>query len=204
MNDPQIRSSFHRKKLRRHHATPDTLVVDELGLKHGKFRADIAVINGHLIGYEIKSDDDSLHRLAQQVEAYNAVFDRATAVVGGRHLGGVKKLTPWWWGIMVAMEGQRGAIHFETIRRAALNPSADDFAVAQLLWRAEAEEELVKQGFSGRILRQNRSVLYREIIHVLGPRELRNVVRERLKSRTDWRRPARLSPSDDSSQPYAT
>ena len=72
MNDAQIRSSFHSKKLRRHHATPDTLVVDELGLKHGKCRADIAVINGHLIGYEIKSDDDSLHRLARQVEAYNA------------------------------------------------------------------------------------------------------------------------------------
>ena len=204
MNDARIRSSLHRKKLRRHHATPDTLVVDELGLKHGRCRADIAVINGHLIGYEIKSDDDSLHRLAQQVEAYNAVFDRATAVVGRRHLGGVKKLVPRWWGIMVAMEGQRGAIHFETIRRAALNPSADDFAVAQLLWRTEAEEELVKQGFSGRILRQKRSVLYREIVHVLGARELRNVVRKRLKSRTDWRRPARLSPSDDSSQPCAT
>ena len=204
MNDAQIRSSFHSKKLRTHHAAPDTLVVDELGLKHGRCRADIAVINGHLIGYEIKSDDDSLHRLAQQVEAYNGVFDRATAVVGRRHLGGVKKLVPRWWGIMVAMEGQRGAIHFETIRRAALNPSADDFAVAQLLWRSEAEEELVKQGFSGRILRQKRSVLYREIVHVLGPRELRNVVRKRLKSRTDWRRPARLSPSDDSSQPCAT
>ena len=204
MNDAQIRSSFHRKKLRRHHATPDTLVVDELGLKHGRCRADIAVINGHLIGYEIKSDDDSLHRLAQQVEVYNAVFDRATAVVGRRHLVGVKKLVPCWWGLMVAMAGQRGAIHFETIRRAALNPSADDFAVAQLLWRAEAEEELVKQGFSGRILRQKRSVLYREIVHVLGPRELRNVVRKRLQNRTDWRRPARLSPGDGSSQPCAT
>jgi len=203
MNDAQIRSSFHSKKLRRHHATPDTLVVDELGLKHGKFRADIAVINGHLIGYEIKSDDDSLHRLARQVEAYNAVFDRATAVVGQRHVGGVENLTPPWWGIVVAMQGQRGAIHFEAIRRAALNPSADDFAVAQLLWRTEAEEELVKRGFSGRILRQSRSVLYREIVHVLGSRELRNVVRKRLKSRTDWRRPGRLSPSDDSSQPCA-
>jgi len=204
MNDAQIRSSFHSKKLRRYHADPDTLVVDELGLKHGRCRADIAVINGHLIGYEIKSDDDSLHRLAQQVETYSAVFDRATAVVGRRHLGDVKKLVPRWWGIVAAMEGQRGAIHFETVRRAALNPSTDDVVVAQLLWRNEVEEELVKRGVSGRILRQKRLVLYREIVHLLDARELRNVVRECLRSRTNWRCPARLSPGDGSSQPCAT
>jgi len=64
MNDAGIRRNLHCKKLRRHHVDPDTLVVDELGLKHGKCRADIAVINGHLMGYEIKSDDDSLRRLA--------------------------------------------------------------------------------------------------------------------------------------------
>ena len=72
-----------------------------------------------------------------------AVFDRATVVAGRRHLKDVKKFIPRWWGITAAMEGQRGAIHFETVRRAALNPSADDFAVAQLLWRNEAEEEPV-------------------------------------------------------------
>ncbi len=204
MNDAQIRSSFHRKRLRRHHSHPGTLVLDELGLKHGKCRADIAVINGHLIGYEIKSDDDSLHRLAQQIEAYSAVFDRATAVIGRRHLVGVENFAPRWWGIMVAVRGQRGAIHFETVRRAAMNPSVDVFAVAQLLWRNEAEEELVKRGFPGRILRQKRSVLYRELVSVLDGRELRKMVRERLKMRTDWRRPARLSPGDDSSQPCAT
>jgi hypothetical protein len=76
--------------------------------------------------------------------------------------------------------------------------------VAQLLWRNEAEEELAKRGLAGQILRQKRSVLYRELIRVLGARELRNVVRERLKSRTDWRCPARLSPGDDSSRPCAT
>lgn len=204
MNDAQIRSSFHSKKLRRYHAAPETLVVDELGLKHGRCRADIAVINCHLIGYEIKSDGDSLRRLAEQVDAYSAVFDRATVVVGRRHLKDVKMLTPRWWGITAATEGQRGAIHFDTVRRATLNPSTDDFVVAQLLWRNEAEEELVKRGVSGRILRQKRLVLYRELVHVLDAHELRNVVRKRLKSRTDWRRPARLSPGDGSSQPCAT
>jgi len=204
MNDAQIRCYFHSKKLRRYHADPDTLVVDELGLKHGSCRADIAVINGQLIGYEIKSDDDSLRRLAEQVDTYSAVFDRATVVVGGRHLKNVNKRTPRWWGITAAVKGQRGAIHFETVRQAGLNPSADEFAVAQLLWRNEAEEELAKRGVAGRILRQKRSVLYRELVDLLDAPELRNVVRERLKSRTDWKRPVRLSPGDGSSRSCAT
>ena len=200
MNDSEIRSNFHRKRLRQHHSTPGTLVLDELGLRHGKVRADIVVVNGHLIGYEIKSDVDSLARFEHQIDAYNAVFDRATAVVGERHLEHVVRAAPLWWGIVVATKGQLGAVHFKTVRRASLNPSTDSFAVAQLLWRNEAKEELAKRGFSGRVLGQKRSVLYRELIGAIDAGELRKVVRGRLKMRTDWRHPAQLSPSDDSSQ----
>lgn len=187
LNDALIRQSFHEKKLRKQHAAANTLVLDELGLQHGRCRADIAVINGHFIGYEIKSDDDSLSRLNLQVTAYNAVFDNVTAVVGSRHLVGVQKIIPDWWGIMVALTGQRGAIHFETIRRAKMNLYTEDFSVAQLLWRKEAEEELIKLGITGRILSQNRSTLYNELIYALGASELRRVVRQRLKNRTGWR-----------------
>lgn len=204
MNDAQIRINFHTKKLRKHHAASDTLVVNELGLKHGKCRADIAVINGHLIGYEIKSDEDSLYRLADQVVAYNSVFDKASVIAGSRHLKEIKKLIPRWWGIIVATKGSRGAVHFETIRQALPNPSGDDFAVAQLLWRNEAEEELLKQGVSGAILKKNRSILYRALIDILGADELRNVVRERLKCRSDWRHPEPLSLNDDLFQQCAT
>ncbi len=127
-----------------------------------------------------------------------------TAVVGKRHLVGVGKIIPSWWGIVVAGKGQRGAIHFETVRRAKKNLSSDDFSVAQLLWRNEAEEELARIGFTGGILRQNRSILYHELIDALGPHELRKVVRQRLKSRTGWRHPALPSPDVDSSQHCAT
>ena len=48
MNDEQIRLQFHLKRLRRQHEDSEMVVVDELGLKHGRCRADIAVINGHL------------------------------------------------------------------------------------------------------------------------------------------------------------
>lgn len=189
MNDAKIRENFHRKTLRRYHQASDTLVIDELGLQHGTCRADIAVINGHFLAYEIKSDQDSLCRITKQVKAYNAVFDEVTVVVGQRHLEKVKELVPLWWGIMVASANNRGTVHFETIRPAAWNHLTDDYCVAQLLWKGEAEEELAKRGISGKILKQNRSILYRELVGILEPHELRKVVRSRLKARIGWRCP---------------
>src|SRR5437899_2698377 len=98
MNDRLIRDSFHRQRLHRFHDAPDTLVLNELGLRHGKCRADIAVVNGRLIGYEIKSDEDSLKRLEEQVQIYSAVFDRASVITGTKHLDAVLSQLPKWWG----------------------------------------------------------------------------------------------------------
>ncbi len=196
MNDAQIRESFHRKRLRRYHEDPDTLVVDELGLKHGRCRADITVINGHLIGYEIKSDVDSLRRLDEQIKNYSDVFDRATLVVGENHLPKAQKLIPEWWGIICATEGRRESVHFETVSTAKINPSVDDFSVAQLLWRNEAQEVLVKLGFTGKLLRQKRSDLYRALVDSLGSHNIRNTVRECLKNRRNWRCHEPLSQCD--------
>ena len=46
----------------------------------GAARVDIAVINGHIRGVEIKAEADSLERLPRQVEAYGRVVDRATLI----------------------------------------------------------------------------------------------------------------------------
>lgn len=48
----------------------DTLVVDELDLC-GLTRVDVAVVNGHLSGFEIKGSTDSLRRLPGQVAVYS-------------------------------------------------------------------------------------------------------------------------------------
>jgi len=42
MNDHDIRVNIHKKILMRHHKNNNTLVIDELGLKNGDCRADIA------------------------------------------------------------------------------------------------------------------------------------------------------------------
>ena len=104
MNDSQIISNFHTQCLQKYHDSFNTLVIDELVIKYGKNRADIAVINENLIGYEIKSDEDTLNRLTGQIKAYNDVFDKATLVVGERYSRQIKEKIPDWWGIIIAQE----------------------------------------------------------------------------------------------------
>ncbi len=204
MNDRQIRASFHDKCLRKHHRDSTTIVVDELGLQHGKCRADIAVINGHLIGYEIKSEVDSLRRLHVQINSYNAVFDRVSVIIATCHLRETLNILPEWWGVISVTEGQRGAVYFKTVRRPKQNMCVNDYAVAQLLWRDEAQEILASLGIHGKQLRDKRANLYSCIVSKMDSSELRRTVRKYLMKRTNWRHPAPLFPSDDLSQPSAT
>jgi len=204
MNDADIRQSFHRKRLRRHHARQNTLVIDELGLNHGRCRADIAVINGHFVGYEIKSNNDSLRRLEEQVKSYSAVFDRIFVVVGERHINSIHNYIPQWWGIIVSVRGPRGAVNFDTIRRAQANTSVDPISLARLLWRNEAEEILRQEKLPPRILRQPRAILYEHLVDKLDICKLRELIRKYFKKRKNWRSPELPSRCGGSCQPAAT
>src|SRR5438552_16067464 len=164
MTDSEIRRSLHRKLLRAHHAARDTLVIDELGLKNGCCRADIAVVNGRLVGYEIKSDRDSLARLKKQILFYDSVFDSVTIVVGRRHRAVISRRVPRHWGVVLATAGKRGAIHFETKRRPSANPRVDLLSVVQLLWRAEALNMVRQLNSSPKVLRLYRSQLYQYLV----------------------------------------
>lgn len=189
MNDAIIRNALYRKILRRNISCDSTLVVDEMGLLHGNFRADIAVVNGHLAGYEIKSDEDNLRRLDKQASAYNSVFDRVNIVVGQKHAKPVLKKVPNWWGVLVAHEGKRGGISFETVRRGRFNHAVDPIAVAHLLWRNEVVSLLETHNVKRKVLRSPRNELYVVLAQLIPLRELRCHVRTCLRRRTEWRHP---------------
>jgi len=199
MNDIVIRKAFHAKRLRRCHEDERTLVVDELGIRHGRSRADIAVINGHLVGYEIKSEVDSLERLERQVEAYGAIFDFAGLVTTERHASQALGILPEWWGVVLASQGIRGAVHFCSARPFRRNPDVDDLAVAGLLWRCECVALLSGLGVSSPDLRARRSVLYGRLVAALPSAELRATVRDAIRQRRGWRDLGPQSPSGDSS-----
>ncbi len=204
MRDRDVRQALHRKVLKEHHGDAHTLVLDELGLRHGTCRVDIAVVNGYLHGYEIKSDSDTLERLPAQIATYGLVLDRATLVVGERHLEKAKPLIPQWWGIKVVTAGPRGGISFETAQAFAQNPTIDPLALAELLWRPEVVEILQERGAPPALLRKPRGVLYKYLAETVDLQELRPLIRQRLKARARWR--GHRPPSSDagSSTPTPT
>jgi len=204
MNDIEIRQNFHKKRLRRQHAQKDTLVIDELGLNHGKCRADIAVVNGQFVGYEIKSNNDSLRRLEEQVKSYNAVFDKVSIIVGDRYIKSIQNYIPEWWGVIVSIKGPRGAVNFNIVREAQTNKNIDPISIAQLLWRNEAAEILFQKKLPPKILRQPRAVLYKHLVNTIKISELRKFIREYFKKRRNWRCPELPSRYDDLSRPVAT
>jgi hypothetical protein len=187
VRDRDVREALHRKVLKEHHGDANTLVLDELGLRHGTCRVDVAVVNGYLHGYEIKSDADTLYRLPGQIPIYSAVLDLATLVVGERHLRDAKNIVPEWWGIKVVTAGPRGGITFGTEQPFHANPSINALALAELLWRPEAVEVLRLRGCASAVLRKPRKFLYSYLAESVDLDELRDIVRLRLKARLNWR-----------------
>lgn len=187
MRDRDVRQALHQKVLMDHHGDSNTRVLDELGLRHGVCRVDIAVVNSYLHGYEIKSDADTLDRLPNQISIYSSILDRASLVVGKKHVEKAKAIIPEWWGIKIVTAGSRGAINFETHRSVSMNPKIDPLALAELLWRPEAVSILKKLGAPTAILRKPRASLYQYLAEVLNLDELRRLIRQFLKAREKWR-----------------
>lgn len=186
MRDADVRRVLRAEIDDAHHADPDTRIIEELALEHGTSRIDIAVINGEIHGYEIKSERDTLERLPRQIELYGLVMDRVTLVVGKRHFARAELSIPKWWGVKVA-ETVRGEVYLTPKREGQLNPTPDPFTIAMLLWREEALAELEARNADKGVRSKPRSAMYERLTQVLGLEELRYAVRTRLKSRASWR-----------------
>jgi len=189
VRDAEIRSALHARLIDEHGSGQGTRYIDELGLC-GTVRVDVAVVNGTLSGYELKSDRDTLRRLPTQVEYYSKVLDHASLVVGEEHYertNGVAHLPPWW-GLIVASP-RLGQAHLEDVRPAEMNEHLDPYAIAQLLWRDEALCELEAREAATGLRSKPRRVLWDRLAELLDLDELRGIVRGRLKARATWRRP---------------
>lgn len=186
MRDRDIRAALHASELASHRDDPDTLVLDELGICRGKYRVDIAVVNGAMHGYEIKSDRDTLLRLPSQAVAYSCVFDTMTLVVGVTHSTKVSDLVPGWWGITEA-SCVRDRLYLKVVRRGTPNPQPDPLAVAQLLWKDEALGLLESCGIARGFRSARVGVIWKALAETMPFAELAAAVRRTLKTRQGWR-----------------
>jgi hypothetical protein len=185
LRDSDIRQAL-RARLAAAHDPADTLIIDELGVCQGAVRVDVAVVNGLLAGFEIKSERDTLDRLPAQAIAYSRVFDEVTAVASERHLAAITELVPEWWGLEVATLADGGVI-LQPVRHAARNAAVEPASVVKLLWREEALDELRARGLGRGVMSKPREFAWARLAKSVSCQELGEIVRSRLRSRQSWR-----------------
>lgn len=188
-NDKVIRLALKRALEEQCQKQVDTKVIEELGITHGAARVDIAVVNGVIHGYELKSDLDTLQRLPAQIEIYNSVLDKVTLVVGKNHLHEAIKIIPEWWGVTVAkLTNPEEGVALYIIREPEINPNQDRAeAMAALLWREEALSILERIGKAEGFRSKTRKLIYEHLADVLEMDVLAGIIRDQLRSRLNWR-----------------
>jgi len=161
-NDLMIRTLLRGILEEKHSKDNKVRIIEELGVHHGNARVDIAVVNGIMHGYEIKSDLDTLLRLPEQIEVYNSVFDKMTL-------------------------DENGVVTFNTIREEETNEDQNKLSVAKLLWREEALGILEEMDEANGLRSKPRDLIYSKLSTVLDQETLGKKVRETIFFRTAWR-----------------
>ncbi|MFC5303892.1 sce7726 family protein [Azospirillum picis] len=184
-HDKDIRKALHKKRLSKLRADPNVIILDEFVA--GTSRIDVAVLNGHFAGFEIKSAADTLDRLPAQIDSFCKVFDELTLVVSHNHLERASALLPSWWGLIVASMGPRRGLHFDIMWEPKQNPNRDKSEIARLLWRSEALELLVSQGKDRGVRSKPISTICNRIAEVMDLDDIRDAALRIIKSRQDWR-----------------
>jgi hypothetical protein len=187
VRDLDVRKALHAS-LQLEHASDlaNTRFVDELDLC-GEVRVDVAVVNGNLSGYELKSAKDTLKRLPKQVDFYSKVLDYAVLVVADNHHDGAVGMIPDWWGVTVAVADAEGSVALEVLRVPDFNPGIDAAHLSRLLWRDEILAELTRLGLDRGVRSKPRRILWERFASSVPLDEVRDAVRRCLKARTTWR-----------------
>lgn len=196
MNDRQVRDALKRRIIAQRMKANSSVLLEEVGLGHGAVKADLVLVGKTLHGFEIKSDGDTLNRLADQVRFYSSVFDRVTLVVGYRHAYEALHLVPEWWGVAVVHKDSRSAIHFADARAAHRNPLPDIDAVVKLLWREEALAFLSRIGQADGMRSKNRAAIYGRIASGANVASVMSWVCDKFKCRAGWKSGVPRKPCD--------
>lgn len=143
------------------------------------YRADLALANGRLVGFEIKSEKDTLKRWESQKWAYTNVFDEVWLCVHAKHIQEALINTPKHIGIILADNFG----NFTIVRKAVSNHGLNNiYDLSGLLWREELNELLKKYSIHVKSRTTKREV--REILeNYLSLYEVRDFTLQKIKMR---------------------
>ncbi|MCH8544220.1 MAG: sce7726 family protein [Alcanivorax sp.] len=92
------RAAISQKVLTGTHSLRTASMLNEFRV--GSSKADLVILNGTATVYEIKSERDSLARLASQVENYKRVFAKVNVIASEGHIEGILEKVPRDVGVM--------------------------------------------------------------------------------------------------------
>ena len=183
IRDRDIREQIKDTYLKGFYDDPQSEVMDEFGIMWGESIVDIAVINGSLHAYEIKSEVDNLSRFSKQFNLYSKVFDYLNIITHEKNISILEKNYEMdGWGIYVVSNIQ-GVIDIRKIKKPHTNPSVNIFSLCHILWKDEAISILETKGIRKGISNKNRKQLYEIICENIKPKEIKKHVRNKIKSR---------------------
>ncbi len=165
-----------------HDGSMNTLVVEEFGVRHGAGRVDVAVFNGQMDAYEIKSDLDRLSRLDRQINLFSSVFDSLTIVCGTRHADAALRLAPTWCGVLQLAQGR-----LSVLRVGGRSPAQTPSHLVKLLHKHEVVDLLRARAYAPR-QGQTRANLYARLLERVSPDEVRSIVLSVIKQRVGGQR----------------
>ncbi|PEK69621.1 sce7726 family protein [Bacillus pseudomycoides] len=163
-----------------------TRIINELGMDFGASRVDVAVVNGILHGYEIKSESDNLNRLPRQMSYYNRLFEQMTIVVDESHYQEIINIVPPWWGIMLVKK-KKNDFQLVPKREGRKNNSQEKEILLKLLWKRELEKFIDVFHYPKRMKRLRKD----KLVEQFQEQELyaiREFVYHALKVRENWRK----------------
>jgi hypothetical protein len=195
LDEAAIRTALMKRVQARWELSSQTLMIEEFGTHLGASRIDLAVVNGHLWGYEIKSAADRLNRLPAQVNAYSEVFDYVGLVAADQHLDRAVLMVPDWWEIIRATSTNRGTRLVQVVR-GRRNRSTQGGAIARLLWRDELASVLRQTGNDAGVRSATRDRLADRLVESLSRDELGRIVRDQIRARPAWRDARARTPDD--------
>lgn len=134
LNDRWIRQALIHK-LTSQPAQPKA-IIEELWVHNGNAIADVVALNDEAHCYEIKGRNDKVERVIVQGSFYNACFRRITLVTTDRGLQKSLKVTPPFWGVLVARI-EEGKIQLHEVRPARNNPNFIKQLAVLTLWKSE-------------------------------------------------------------------
>lgn len=162
-------------------------LCDEVNLNSGKARIDVLDISSELLGYEIKSDNDSFARLGRQSKVYNDTLSKVIIVIGDKFLDRVKSVVPEFWGIIHCYKCPAGIGRLETIREAKPNPHYSARRSVEVLWKSELTDLILTKGKCPGLFGKRKIWMQKRICEVYAQSELPALIAAKMRSRTNWR-----------------